>query len=187
MGVEFSIRYQINDHWGFYGSYAYTDIELTKDAPNSVGVRFGLPADAFKGDRLPGTPQNQGAFNVNYNRDIFQQMFLQLDYGLSSISNVYTKTGLRGSGEILPGFTLHSAFITLGTDVWSAQLFTKNMFNKFATTGVRRDSDYIDKRADGNGIYAPPGEAFTLRQYHHNVIQPRTIGVDFRYNFDFGS
>ena len=191
VGLEFSGRFQISDRWSIYGAYAYTDVELTKDAPNSIGVRtdpedpmFNLPVDAFDGDRLPGTPENQGSFNVNYTRDVFQGMTLAIDYGFTSTSDIFTKTGLRGSGESLGGFTLHNASITFANDAWSAMLYTKNMFDKFARTGVRRDRDFIDKRADGDGIFSS-GEQFTLRQYHHNVTQPRTIGVDFRYNFDF--
>jgi hypothetical protein len=97
------------------------------------------------------------------------------------------------SGEALGGFTLHNVALTFAKDEWSAMLYAKNMFDKFAVTGVRRDADYLDKRGQplppagqGAGIYTG-GEEFTLRQYHHNVIQPRTIGVDFRYNFAFGS
>jgi outer membrane receptor protein involved in Fe transport len=216
IGFEFNGRFQVNDQWAFYGAYAYNETELTKDAPNSVGVRtdpeFGqvngpiLPADAFDGDRLPASPRNQGSFNVNYTRDIFQDMTLAIDYGFTSTSNVLTKTGLRGrdqltgtqsmtdtSGEALGGFTLHNVALTFAKDTWSAQLYAKNMFDKFAVTGVRRDPDYLDKRGQpappagqGEGMYSF-GEQFTLRQYHHNVIQPRTIGVDFRYNFAFGS
>jgi iron complex outermembrane receptor protein len=203
--MEFAGRFQINDHWALYGAYAYNETELTKDAPNSVGVRTGpesaqinLPADAYDGDRLPGTPQNQGSLNLNYTRDIFQEMTVSVDYGFTSTSDVLTKTGLRGrnqadgtqtlqdtSGEALGGFTLHNLSLTFAKDTWSAILYTKNMFDKLAVTGVRRDSDYLDKRSDGEGIYSN-GEQFTLRQYHHNVIQPRTIGVDFRYFFDLG-
>jgi iron complex outermembrane receptor protein len=221
-GLEFQGRFQINDQWAIYGAYAYNESELTKDAPNSVGVRTDpefsqiadpslpefqvLPADAYDGDRLPGTPVNQGSFNVNYTRDMFQDMTVAVDYGFTSTSSVLTKTGLRGrnqqtgtqsmtdtSGEALGGFTLHNLSLTFSKDTWSAMLYTKNMFDKFALTGVRRDSDYLDKRGQppapggqGEGIYSF-GEQFTLRQYHHNVIQPRTIGVDFRYNFDIGS
>ncbi len=192
VGLEFSGRFQINDRWSMYGAYAYTDVELTKDAPNSIGVRTpptvfppNLPVDAFDGDRLPGTPKQQGAFNINYTQDIFRDMTLSVDYGFTSTSSIYTKTGLRGGGESLGGFTLHNASVTFASDAWSAMLYTKNMFDKFAQTGVRRDTDFLDKRTDGDGIYVAPGNAFTLRQYHHNVIQPRTIGVDFRYSFNF--
>jgi outer membrane receptor protein involved in Fe transport len=217
IGAEFTGRFQINDRWAMYGAYAYNQIELSKDAPNSVGVRTDpvikddtgpfTPADAFKGDRLPGSPEHQGSFNVNYTTDIFQEMTLAVDYGFTTTSNILTKTGLRGrnqltgtqsitdtSGEALGGFTLHNLSLTFSKNAWSAMLYTKNMFDKFALSGVRRDPDFIDKRADGEGIHSttnpwsgapPPGQQFTLRQYHHNVIQPRVIGADFRYFFAF--
>jgi outer membrane receptor protein involved in Fe transport len=177
-GVELQTRWQINDNWAMFGSYANTLAELSKDSPKVVGVRdpdVGL-VDAFKGDQLPGTPEHQGSLNINYSRSVGNRLILDVDYGFTSISSVVTKIGQRGSGEELGGFTVHNASISLSSDTWTATLYSDNLTNKFARTGVRADRDFIDT------LGAPD---FTLRRYYHNVIRPRTIGLDFRYDFDF--
>jgi outer membrane receptor protein involved in Fe transport len=174
-GLEMMLRAQITDNLSVYGSYAYTKAELTADAIGAVGTRFGT-VDAFDGDRLPGSPENQGAFNVNYTHQFLWGTTLDLDYGFTSISNVFTKIGNRGSGETLSGFTLHNAAATMATDVWSATLYVDNLTDKFASTGVRADTDFIDTIGPND---------FTLRRYYHNIIQPRTAGLDVRYNFAF--
>lgn len=181
MGTELQLRWNITDWLSVFGSYAYTDVELSQDAPSIIGVRNALPEDAFKGDRLPATPKNQGSFNVNVSRPIAGDMTIDVDYGFVSMSNVYTKTGLRGRGEALPGFTVHHLSAAVSADEWTLTLFVDNLFDKYAVTGARRDQDYIDKRADGDGLGT---NQFTLRQYFYNVIRPRTIGLDLIYKFD---
>ncbi|MDH3977217.1 MAG: TonB-dependent receptor, partial [Gammaproteobacteria bacterium] len=171
----------LNDNWTIYGSYAYNRAELTEDAPNLIGLRDGSRVDAFDGDRLPGTPESQGTVNINYHRPVADNLMMDIDYGFTSTSDVYTKTGLRGSGESLSGFTVHHLSAGISDETWSVRLFADNLFDKYAVTGVRNDKDYIDKRADGDGIGS---NQFTLRRYYQNVIRPRTIGIDFRYRFD---
>ncbi len=176
-GVELQTRWQINDNWAVFGSYSYTKAELSEDSPNIVGIRSAPPnADAFDGDRLPGTPEHSGSLNFNYSTSVFNGLSLEANYGLTSISDVYTKIGMRGSGEALGGFTVHNASISLSNDVWTATLYSDNLTNKFARTGVRADTDFIDSLGAPN---------FTLRRYYHNTLRPRTIGIDFRYNFSF--
>jgi iron complex outermembrane receptor protein len=172
-GVELAVRGQITDNLAVFASYAYTKAELSEYSPGVVGTRFGA-LDAFDGDRLPGTPEHQGGLNVNYTRPFIGDMILDLDYGFTSISDVYTKIGNRGSGEVLGGFTVHNASASVSTDAWTATLYADNLTNKFARTGVRGDTDFVDTVG-----------LFQLRRYYHNVIQPRTIGLDLRYNFDF--
>jgi len=123
---------------------------------------------------LPGTPENQATLSVNYQRPIMGDKILDVNYGLTSISDVITKVGNRGSGETLGGYTVHNASVAVSTDIWAATLYADNMFDKYAVTGVRTDTDFIDSIG-----------GFTLRRYYHNTLRPRTIGVDFRYSFDW--
>ena len=186
LGVELQSSYNFLDHFTLFGSYAYTNAELTEDAPGAVGVR-GVPldtasrsVDAFDGDRLPGTPEHQGSLNLNFNHPLTNQLTMDLDYGFVAQSDVYTKIGLRGNGEKLPGFAIHHLSAAFSVEEWSVRLFVDNLFDRYARTGVRNDSDWIDKRADGNGI---PAENFTLRRYYYNINRPRTVGVAIRYDF----
>lgn len=164
-GLEVSFAVVSDGPWSFRGSYAYNDAKLTSDAPGLVGG-----ADAFSGDRLSGTPEHQGSFLVGYGKTLDNGWDVDFTYGLTSTSNVLTKVGMRDNGEILSGYTLHGASVSLGKDRWLATLYAENLTNKFAETGVRLDPSYI---RDVSG--------FDLRRYFRNVIRPRTIGIEFRY------
>lgn len=181
IGVELQSSLSFLERFILSGSYAYTNAELTEDAPGSVGVRGFTSVDAFDGDRLPSTPEHQGSLNLNFNQPLTNELTLDIDYGFVAQSNVYTKIGLRGSGEKLPGFAVHHLSAAFSVAQWSVRLFIDNLFDEYARTGVRNDPDWIDKREDGNGIGA---ESFTLRRYFYNVTRPRTAGVAIRYDFD---
>jgi outer membrane receptor protein involved in Fe transport len=171
-GIELSGVWQANENWSFSGSYAYTNAELTENAPGLIGGRFET-VDGADGDRLPGTPENQLAFFINYTTVTDTGVTIDAEYGFTSISDVLTKVGGKNGGEALPGFTVHNASVGITQDNWTATLYADNLFNKYAATGVRRDRDYI---GEVNG--------FTLRGYYQNIIQPRTIGLDLRVRFD---
>ena len=200
-GLELQYNWQINDAWSVYGTYAYTEAELSQYSPNIVGLRFpplppldpnnptpaeiqdGIRDDAFDGDRLPGTPENQGSINVRYETAFMGDKTLAVNYGVTATSDVITKVGLGSgnelitgepSGEVLPGYAIHNASVSVSQDQWTATLYANNLTDKFARTGVRTDAEYIDSI---NG--------FDLRRYYHNVLRPRVIGLDFRYAFDF--
>lgn len=166
-GVELGFRLAGGGPWSFAGSYAYNDAELTSDAPGLVDG-----ADAFSGDRLAGTPREMGSFSVDYARPLANGWDLDLRYGLTATSDVLTKVGSRNGGETLGGYTLHNLSASLGKERWSATLFANNLTNKFAATGVRLDPSYIRSVA-----------GFSLRRYFRNVLEPRSIGIEFRYSF----
>ncbi|MBN1238720.1 MAG: TonB-dependent receptor [Gammaproteobacteria bacterium] len=164
-GAELSLQAETAGPWSFTASYAYADAQLTTDAPGLVDGD-----DAFAGDRLAGTPQHQGSFYANYNRSLANGWDLDVSYGLTFTSDYLTKVGMRGGGERLGGYTLHSATVGVGQDRWSATLYADNLLDKFAETGVRLDPSYV---RDVGG--------FTMRRYFRNVLRPRTVGIEFRY------
>jgi iron complex outermembrane receptor protein len=171
-GYELSGVWQINDSWSATATYADTDAELTQSAAGVIGGRFGS-VDGEDGDRLPGTPEQQGSLYVNYTTETDTGLLVDVRYGFTSISDVLTKVGGKNGGESLSGFTIHNASVAVSRDNWTATLFADNLTNKYAATGVRRDRDYIDTVG---GV--------TLRSYYQNIIQPRTVGLDLRYSFD---
>lgn len=164
-GIELGVEGRTDGPWTFAASYAYTDAELTSDASGIVGG-----ADAFSGDRLSGTPEHQGSVHASYSRPLANGMDLDVGYGISYTGDVLTKVGLRGGGERLGGYALHSASVSLGRDGWSASLYADNLLDEFAETAVRQDPSFV---RDVNG--------FQLRRYFRNVLRPRTIGLEFRY------
>jgi outer membrane receptor protein involved in Fe transport len=150
------------------GSYAYTNAELTEDAPGLVDGE-----DAFDGDRLAGTPEHQVYAAANYAIPLEGGSQVELDYSMTFTSDVYTRVGLRANGEELSSFALHNVSATWFKDAWRVTLYADNVFDKYAETGVRNDESFIRQVGD-----------FDLRRYYHNVIRPRQVGLRFTYNFD---
>ena len=168
MGVELSGQWYITDALSVMGSYAYTDAELSEDAP---GLINGV--DGEDGDRLPGTPEHQGFLAVNYGLPLRDGSQLDFDWSMTATSDVITKVGERDFGESLDGYTLHRVSTTWFKDSWIVSLYADNVFDEYAETGVRLDSSYVRAVED-----------FDLRRYYHNVVRPRQVGMRFVYNFD---
>jgi outer membrane receptor protein involved in Fe transport len=164
-GVELSFQAATGGPWSFAATYAYTNAELTSNAPGLVDGE-----DGFAGDRLAGTPEQQGSFLAMYSRPLRNRLSLHASYGLTATSDVLTKVGMRSDGERLGGYTIHSASIGIGREQWTANLYADNLTDKYAETGVRLDPTYI---GNING--------FDSRRYFRNVLRPRTAGIEFRY------
>ena len=182
-GVEVSFNAKLTDRFSMSGSYAYTKAELSADAPALLlgigppGFFTGTFTNGRAGDRLPGSPENQATFQANYQLPLGADWTLDFDYGLAMVGNIITKVGLRESGETLPGYTVHQAAATLRGDAWSLSLYSRNLFNKYAVTGVRSTRNFIQTVADENG------DPVRVRSYMEDVLRPREIGLRFSYDF----
>jgi outer membrane receptor protein involved in Fe transport len=165
-GLELAVTAGGVGPWSYRTSYAYNQAELTSDAPGLVGG-----ADAFDGDRLSGTPEHQFGFEIRHERQLSNGWDLDVRYGLTATSDVLTSVGMRGGGEALAGYTVHSAAVSLRRDQWQATLYADNLTDKYAATSVRGNPSSIGQ----NG-------PFDVRRYYRNVLRPRTIGVEFRYS-----
>ncbi len=184
-GLEVSFDAAITDAFSLRGSYAYTKAELSEDAPallsTIVGPGFSprIDVDGLAGDRLPGSPEQQATLFGSYVHGLTSDLDLRFDYGVTAIGNVLTRTGMRADGERLPGFALHSAAVTLTNyGKWNLQLYADNLFDKYAETGVRSSTPYIQTVADENG------DPVTVRRYYRDVLRPREVGMRFTYNFN---
>jgi iron complex outermembrane receptor protein len=166
-GVELSLRGQVTDHWAVNANYAYTNAELTTLAPGLVGREDGQP-----GDRLAAFPEHAGALGITYNTLIGQGLDLAVNYNVSYTGDMYSTTGLRGNGEVLPSYTLHGLSGTLSGDRWSASLYATNLTNEYAVTGIRNNPAFL---RDVNG--------FDLRFYGRWINVPRTVGAQVTYRF----
>jgi outer membrane receptor protein involved in Fe transport len=178
MGIELTTRWSITDHFELAANYTFNDAQLTEDAPGLVdGV------DAFDGDRLAGTPEQQGTLLLAYTRPLDNGLTVTADYSLSAVSDVYTKVGLRDNGEALPGWAVHGLSFGLTDGRWSARLYADNLFDKYAVTSVRRDPSYIRRLGTGPDDVVPE-QQFASRTYFQSMLRPRTVGLEFNYRFD---
>lgn len=166
-GIELSSALRITDGLRMNASYSYTDAELTRDAIGIVGGE-----DAFSGDRLPGSPKHQANLAFNYYQATASGNGWGVDYNVHVQSDVFTRVGLRNNGEILGGYSTHNAAFTYFAENWDVRFYVRNLFDKYAETGVRATPAFI---RDING--------FSLRSYYKSVLEPRRIGVDFTYRF----
>jgi outer membrane receptor protein involved in Fe transport len=180
-GVELDLQWQIADNWRIAAGYSYTEAELAEDAPQLGG---------FDGDRLPGTPEHQGSLVVDYNRTLQGGLGVNVSYGATAQSDVFTKLGngssccrqgtgfQEGFGVELPGFTIHNISFGVSGDRWDTMLYVNNLTSKYARTGSRQDAR---ARRTANLFGAPIANAPTIRRNFQYGITPRTIGVDFRW------
>ncbi|MBS3797503.1 MULTISPECIES: TonB-dependent receptor [unclassified Pseudoalteromonas] len=182
-GVELSTRALLGDNWTVYATYAYAKAELTEDAPMLFDVYEPDQAyyDGADGDRLPGSPEHQASLGVSYENEVFGDKLLNINYGLTAQSDVYTKVGLKADGEVLPGYALSNLSAKISGDMWSATLYVDNLFDKYAFTSTRRDKSWA-----GMGRYADQNHELPelQRVYGHYITTPRTIGMKFTYNFE---
>lgn len=167
-GLEVSSQYYITPSLSVSAAYAYTNAQLTEDAPGLVGG-----ADAFSGDRLPGTPENQVYLAAHYEMPLSDGSQLDFDWSMSYQSDVLTKVGERDFGESMSGFSLHNVSTSWFKDAWMVTLYADNVFDEYAQTGVRADTSYIGE----SGL-------FQMRRYYENMVRPRQVGLRFTYSFD---
>ncbi len=167
-GLEVSSQYFVTPSLSVSGSYAYTDAQLTQDAPGIVGG-----TDAFSGDRLPGSPKNQLYVAAHYELALRDGSQINFDWSMSYQSSVLTKVGERDFGESMPSFYLNNISTSWLKDDWVVTLYADNVFDEYAQTGVRADTSFIGESGD-----------FTLRRYYHNMVRPRQVGLKFTYTFD---
>ncbi|HEX7375292.1 MAG TPA: TonB-dependent receptor, partial [Steroidobacteraceae bacterium] len=172
-GVELTTRWNVTDYLELSANLSYNDAQMSDFARGLVDG-----ADAFKGDRLAGTPQEQGTLLLAYTRPLDDGLTLTADYSLTAVSDVYTKVGLRDNGEALPGWAVHGLAVGLTNKQWTARLYADNLFDKYAITSVRRDRSYI--RTLGGKF----DDQFRSRTYFQSMLRPRTIGVEFNYRFE---
>ncbi len=186
-GIELSLAVDITDRLRIGVSYAQTRAELTDVTPDLLRVfippGFGpsdpaVYVDGLPGDRLPGSPEQQGTLSIGYDVPLSGSWGLELNYGLQAIGEILTKTGGRAGGEQLGGFTVHSASALFDHGSWQIGVYAQNLTNKYAVTGVRAQQEFVQTAADENG------DAVTVRSYSQNVLRPRELGIKFTYDLE---
>lgn len=175
-GVEATLALNLG-RLSLSGNYTYLDAKLTKDAPGLIGgisepVDVPGAGDAFAGDRLPGTSKHAGSITATYTVPLENDNELFLQWTTAARSDTLSTTGKRGYGEAIPGYSTSRTSITYKMPEVEITLFANNVFNKYATVSV--SNDYTLARQN-SGV--------TIRSYGYGVIQPRTMGVEFRGRF----
>lgn len=182
-GVELNFSADVTEGLTIQGSYSYTKAELTDLAPALVRtiVPPGFSSDPAvfldgePGDRLPGSPEQQGSFAVIYDTQVFDGLDLELAWNVTATGDILTRTGGRGGGYTLDGYTMHNARIAL-TDpdaVWTVTLYANNLFDEYVETNARNTPLYNQTLTDADG-----GPVY-VRSFYVDVAPPRQIGLRF--------
>jgi iron complex outermembrane receptor protein len=180
-GFELSSRAMLSDKLTAYATYSYAKAELKADAPFLFGV-FSPDVQYFydgsDGDRLPGSPESSFSLGLVY-RTEFMNKALDITYGLTGQSDVFSKVGLKDDGEVLPGYALSNMTAKISDEDWSVIFYVNNLFDKYTFTSVRGDLSQIGfaQEINQNGVELTRG-------YGHFINTPRTVGLKFKYNFE---
>jgi iron complex outermembrane receptor protein len=154
------------------GTYSYVDAHLTQDVTGLV-VSQGVRYDAFAGDRLPGSAKNSGSAQVIYSYPLGGGRRIEANWATIYRGNIYSRVGLRGNGEAIPGYVTHGAALNYITNQFQIGLFADNIFDKYAVTAIGNDiSSYNQVRTD-----------VVERYYSRGVLTPRRVGVEFRIHY----
>lgn len=171
-GFDVSALLRITPRLSLQGTYSYVDAKLTQDAPGII-VSQGQNYDAFAGDRLPGSAKHTASGQATYTQPLGNGADIEATWATSYIGDIYSRVGLRGNGEVIPGYVTHRAAITYRTDRFDIGLFGDNLFDKYAITSISNDrSSYDQVRTD-----------VVERYYAHSVLTPRRIGAEFRVRY----
>ncbi len=171
-GIELELTAALGEFWSTGAGYSYNKSELSEDSDGIYNETVN------KGDLLPGAPRNQLSWYLANRFPMQNGLDFLLRYGINYTDKVFTKISngsecCRENGQVLDEFFLHNASIGLAGEKWEATVFADNLTNENAYTGVRGDTSLIQSLPDGTQD----------RRFYTNIIRPRSIGVDFRYNW----
>ncbi|MFL9842200.1 TonB-dependent receptor [Sphingomonas sp. ST-64] len=175
-GVELYGSARLAEGLSIRATYSYTNAELTELSPNLLQILTPpgfstVYVDGQKGDRLPGSPEHQGSFFIDYETPLSGDWTLGAAYGVYLQSDVLSRTGGRAGGLTLPGFDMHQAQLRLEKGGWKFTVYGENLFNEYAETGVRGTPLFDQSVADANG------DPVYVRTYGTFVAPPRRIGL----------
>lgn len=171
-GIEFSGSLKVTPRFVVEGIYSYVDAHLTEDVAGLV-VSQGVRYDAFAGDRLPGSTKNSGSVQGTYIFPLGEQRDIQANWTTTYTGDIYSRVGLRGFGEAIPGYVTHRASLTYRSKTYEVGVFADNIFDKYAVTAI--SNDYSSYNQVRSGV--------AERYYALGVLTPRRVGIDFRLHY----
>ncbi|WP_199564703.1 TonB-dependent receptor [Parvularcula marina] len=175
-GAEISAAWRPIPALNLRGSFSHVETELTAPVPDLVRSitppGFGTAFfDGEKGDRLPGSPENQFSFFASYEQP-FLDNTLTYNFGYAWQDDILTTTGGRGGSLTLDSYGIANGSVVYDAGSWKGSLFVNNLFDEYAETGVI-----------GNSLYNQTIAGANVRTFATHVAAPRTIGVRFTYDF----
>ncbi len=187
-GIEINFDGQITKGLSLRGSYSHNETNFVAETinlipyitPSIIPPKFQktLKYDSGEpGDRLPGSPEDEGSLFARYERHVWNDKTLAFGYSFTAAGNVLTRTAGKGGGYTVPAYTLHGLSMELSGDKWKATLFVDNLFDAFIVTGARNTPAYNQSVPDING------GLHYQRGFFVSVLPPRKVGLRFEHQF----
>ncbi|WP_374576163.1 TonB-dependent receptor [Phenylobacterium sp.] len=183
-GFEISLAADITPNFTVRGSYAHNVSEFVETTLNLIpyitppGYQSTLQyADGEDGDRLPGSPEDQGTLFARYTVPLSNGWDMAFNYGFTAAGDVLTRAGSKGGGYVLPAYVIHNFSAELSGDKWTATFFVDNLFDAFVRTGARGTPAY------NQIVYDENGDPHYERSFFFNVLPPRKVGLRFTRSF----
>src|SRR6056300_302727 len=176
-GIEVNIDWLALENLRIRSAFSHTSTELTDDVPSLIRTitppGFGTAfEDGIKGDRLPGSPENQFSLFASYDMPLSNGRELTFNGGYAWQSDVLSRAGGLGDSLTLDSFGIANLSATYRADNWTATLFIDNAFDEFAETGVEQTA-----------LFNQTVSGATNRYFKSNVLAPRSMGVRFGIDF----
>lgn len=171
-GIEFSGSFKIVPQLVVQGTYSYVDAHLTENFKSLV-VSQGVRYDALDGDRLPGSAKNAGSVQLTYTKPLADGREVEATWASTYTGNIYSRVGLRGFGEEIPGYVTHRAAVTYRDKAFDVGFFIDNIFDKYAYTSVSNDLSSFNQTRSG----------VVERYYARSVLTPRRGGIELRFHY----
>jgi iron complex outermembrane receptor protein len=171
-GFEFTTRLKITPRLIFQGTYSYTDAHLTQGATGAV-ISQSAPYDVFAGDRLPGSAKHSASGQITYTQPLANGGEIEANWATTYTGDIYSRIGLRGNGEVIPGYVTHRAAVTYHGEHFDLGVFADNIFDKYAVTAIGNDISSYNQTRTG----------VVERYYGTSILTPRRVGVDFRFHY----
>jgi iron complex outermembrane receptor protein len=171
-GFEFTTRLKITPRLTFQGTYSYVDAHLTQGAIGAV-ISQSVPYDVFAGDRLPGSAKHSASAQLTYTQPLANGGEIEANWATTYTGDIYSRIGLRGNGEVIPGYVTHRAAVTYHGEHFDLGVFADNIFDKYAVTAIGNDISSYNQTRTG----------VVERYYGQSILTPRRVGVDFRFHY----
>ena len=181
-GVEVELTANITDNFdvAFTGSYIESEVDSTT-VDNNGAVLAGIR----DGNRLPTVPELQFAISTNYAFD-FNDWEGNWSFVAQHIGDRFTQLADQENGAVITTpITANVGNPTVSQLSVSGELPSYEIVNTRVSL-VRDNIEwgfYINNLFDEEALLSLDNERGFRARHGHRVNQPRTIGVDFKYNF----
>ncbi|MHA6288162.1 TonB-dependent receptor [Maricaulis sp. CAU 1757] len=171
-GLEATVDGYVGNAWHYSLGYAYINASLAEDFHAPDRPAPGAPI-ALDGAMLPGTPEHQLNWSVDYTTQVGGwASFTRLDgYYQSDTRNAVTDS--PRFNVPLDGFSIWNLTTTFSQDDLAVSFWVKNLTNEEGVTGVFTEA-YMG---------TAPSEGYFGNGNKQLLALPRTLGATLRYSF----